>query len=92
MRERLRPKRTLTRNELIDYDMEIRQTYHEIVDRLLHPTLPVMQNTDGDLLELTTLTYKLGVPVAGAVERLTPLATLRGDDARELFASMVPDS
>lgn len=67
MRERWRPKRLLTRDELIDDDLEIRQTYHEIVDRLLHPTLPVMQNTDGDPIELTTLTYELGAPVAEAV-------------------------
>lgn len=78
-RERLRPKRLLTRNELFDYDLEIRQAYHEIVDALLHPKPPVLQNTDGDPLELTTLTYELAVSVAEAVERLTPLATLRGD-------------
>ena len=79
MRERFRSKRLLTRDELIDFGLEIRQTYHEIVDGLLHPTPPILQNTDGDLIELTTLTYELGVPVAEAVERLTPLATLRGD-------------
>ncbi len=78
MRERLRAKRLLTCDELLDYDLEIRQAYHEIVDALLHPSLPVMQNTDGDPLELTTLTYELGVTVTEAVERLTPLATLRG--------------
>jgi hypothetical protein len=38
-----------------------------------------MRNTDGDPLELTTLTYELGVPAAEAVERLTPLATLRDE-------------
>jgi hypothetical protein len=38
-----------------------------------------MQNTDGDPLELTTLTYTLGVPAAVAVERLTPLAMLRDE-------------
>lgn len=79
MRQRWRPKRLLTRDELIDYNLEIRQTYHEIVDNLLHPTLPVMQNTDGDPIELTTLTYELGITVTEAVERLTPLATLHGD-------------
>lgn len=79
MRERWHPKRLLTRDELTDYDLGIRELYHEIVDNLLHPTLPVMQNTDGDPVELTALTYELGVPVAEAVERLTPLATLRGD-------------
>ncbi len=79
MRERWRPKGMLTRDELIDYNIEIRQTYHQVVDKLLHPTLPVMQNTDGDLLELTTLTYALGIPAAMAVERLIPLATLRNE-------------
>jgi len=79
MRERFRPKGLLTREELQDYNSELRQVYHEIVDALLHPKIPVIQNTDGDPLELTTLTYELGVPVSQAVERLAPLATLRGE-------------
>jgi hypothetical protein len=94
MRERLRAKRLLTCDELLNYDLEIRQVYHEIVDALLHPSLPVMQNTDGDPLELTTLTYELGVTVTEAVERLTPLATLRGqvhlaDDAYDPAGTLV---
>ena len=79
MREKIRPRRLLTREELRDYSLELRQTYLGIVDALLHPKLPTLQNTDGDPLELTTLTYELGVPVADAVERLTPLATLRDE-------------
>lgn len=79
MRERWRKRRLLTRDELVDFNLEIREAYHEIVDRLLHPTLPALQNTDGDPIELTTLTYELEVPIAEAVERLTPLATLRGN-------------
>jgi hypothetical protein len=79
MRRRLRPKRLLTREELLDYDMEIRQVYHGIVDALLHPAPPILQNTDGDPLELTALTYELGVTAAEAVERLKPLATLRDE-------------
>lgn len=79
MRERFRPKGLLTREELQDYDTEIRQAYHEMADALLHPKRPVMQNTDGDPLELTTLTYTLEVPAAVAVERLTPLAMLRDE-------------
>lgn len=39
-----------------------------------------MQNTDGDPLELTTMTYELGVTAVEAVERLKPLATLRGEE------------
>jgi hypothetical protein len=79
MRERFRPKGLLTREELQDYNFELRQAYHQIVDALMHPKIPVMQNTDGDPLELTTLTYALGIPAAVAVERLTPLAILRGE-------------
>jgi hypothetical protein len=79
MRKKFRPKGLLTRKELQDYHFEIRQAYHEIVDAVLHPKMPVMQNTDGDPLELTTLTYELGVSAAEAVDRLTPLATLRDE-------------
>jgi hypothetical protein len=79
MRERFRPKGLLTREELQDYKFELRQAYHEIVDALIHPKIPVMQNTDGDPLELTTLTYALGVPAAVVVERLTPLAVFRAE-------------
>jgi len=64
MRDRWRKKRLLTRADLKDYDLEIRQTYHDIVQSLLHPELPVLQNTDGDPLELTTLTYELGITAA----------------------------
>jgi hypothetical protein len=79
MRERFRPKGLLTREELQDYNVELRQAYHEIVDALMHPKIPVMQNTDGDPLELTTLTYALRVSAAVAIERLTPLAMLRDE-------------
>ena len=79
MREKFRPKGRLAREELLDYNLEIREMYHAIVDALLHPRIPVMQNTDGDPLELTTLTYELAVAPAVAVERLTPLAMLRDE-------------
>jgi len=79
MRDKFRPKGLLTREELQDYNFELRQVYHHIVDALMHPKIPVMQNTDGDPLELTTLTYTLGVAPAVAVERLTPLAVLRDE-------------
>jgi hypothetical protein len=79
LRERWRPRRLLTRNELEDYAIELREAYHEIVDALHHPQLPRLTNTDGDPLEPTTLTYRLSVPAAEAIDRLRPLATL-GDD------------
>jgi hypothetical protein len=94
MREGLCPKGLLSRQDLFDFDVEIRQAYHEIVDALLHPAPPVLQNTDGDPLELTTLTYEIGVTVNEAAERLMPLATLRGevhiaDDARDATGALV---
>jgi hypothetical protein len=79
IRERFRPKPLFTREDLFDFTLEIRQVYHEIIDALLHPAPPVLQNTDGDPFELTTLTYELSVTPSDAFERLKPLATLRGD-------------
>ena len=40
MRERIRRKRLLTREQLLDYDLEIRGLYHEIVDALCIPGRP----------------------------------------------------
>ena len=78
-RDHLRPRRLLTVDDLIDYDLEIRGFYHQVIDAILHPAPPSLQNTDGDPVELTTITYELGVSAAEAFERLRPLATLRGD-------------
>jgi hypothetical protein len=46
-----------------------------VIDAVLHPALPSLRNTDGDPLELTTMTYELDVTAAEAFERLRPLAT-----------------
>lgn len=78
-REQLRPRRLLTVADLIEYDLEIRQFYHHVIQAVLHPALPSLRNTDGDPIELTTMTYELDVPAAEAFERLRPLATLRGE-------------
>ncbi len=78
-REHLRPRRLLTVTDLLEYDLEIRRFYHQVIDAILHPALPSLHNTDGDPIELTTMTYELDVAAAEAFERLRPLATLRGD-------------
>lgn len=78
-REQLRPRRLLTLDDLLEHDIEIRQFYHQVVEAILHPTLPTLQNTDGDPIELTTMTYQLAVTAAEALERLRPLAMLGGD-------------
>ena len=78
-RQQLRPRRLLTIDELSEYDIEIREFYHHVIDAIQHPRLPSLQNTDGDPIELTTMTYELGVTTTEAVERLRPIATLRGE-------------
>jgi hypothetical protein len=78
-RQQLRPSRLLTVEELRDYDIEIREFYHHVIDEIQHPRLPSLRNTDGGPIELTTMTYELGVTTAEAVERLRPIATLRGE-------------
>lgn len=77
-RERLQ-KRKWNRQDLVEYDIEIRALYFHIREALLNPTPPQLQNTDGDPLEMTTLRFDLTVSVAEAFERLLPLATV-GDD------------
>lgn len=56
-RERLFRRRLLTRQDLDDVDIEIREMYFEIAAELLDPSPPRLSNTDGDPLALTTLTY-----------------------------------
>jgi hypothetical protein len=78
-RERLHPRKLWSRAELFDFDLEIRELYHHIVEALANPKLPQLRNTDGDPLEMTTLTYELGLGTAEAFDRLKPLATLHDE-------------
>jgi len=79
LRDRLRPRRLMTLEDLSNDDIEVRQFYHQIVDAIVNPRLPTLQNTDGDPIEMTTMTYDLSVTAAEAFDRLRPLATLRGE-------------
>lgn len=79
IRDQLCPRRLMTVADLANDQNEIRRFYHQIADAIVNPRLPTLQNTDGDPIELTTMTYDLGVRGAEAFERLRPLATLRGE-------------
>jgi hypothetical protein len=79
LRDQLCPRRLMTLVGLSTYDIEIRQLYHQIIDAIVNPRLPTLQNTDGDPIEMTTITYDLSVAAAEAFDRLRPLATLRGE-------------
>jgi hypothetical protein len=71
--------RLMTREDLEDFEVDIRDLYFEIAAELLNPTPPQLRNTDGDPLALTTVTYRLTIPVFEAFERLLPLATIAGE-------------
>ncbi len=75
-RQRIAPRRPLTREDLFEWDIEIRRFYHHIVDGLLHPRMPELRNTDGDPIEMISLKYELDMSAAEAFERLKPLAVL----------------
>jgi Antitoxin Xre/MbcA/ParS C-terminal toxin-binding domain len=79
-RERLMRKRLMTRRDLADFDIEIRDLYFEIAADLLNPTPPQLRNTDGDPIALTTLTFELKTTVGEAFEKLAPLAMVHGED------------
>jgi hypothetical protein len=79
-RERELRRRVLTRQDLADFDIEIRDLYFDIAAELLDPTPPQLCNTDGDPVALTTLTYELKTPVGIAFEKLASLATVHGED------------
>jgi hypothetical protein len=48
--------------------------YGAIVEELLNPTPPTLQNTDGDPLAPTKMEFEVGCSPEEAVERLSPLA------------------
>jgi hypothetical protein len=79
-RERLFRSRLMSRRDLEDFDIEIRELYFQIAAELLNPTPPRLANTDGEPLVLTTLTYQLKTTADDAFRKLAPLAGVRGDD------------
>lgn len=79
-RERMCRKRLMSRADLDDFDIEIRETYFQIAAELLDPTPPKLANTDGEPLALTTLTYDLRTTVERAFETLSPMARVHGED------------
>ena len=75
-RDRVFRRRTPTRRVLMDPDVEMRDLYLELATEIQQPSMPQLQNTDGDPLEPTTLIYGLTSTVAHVLERLKPLATI----------------
>jgi hypothetical protein len=70
----------MSRADLDDFDIEIRETYFQIAAEMLDPTPPKLASTDGEPLALTTLTYDLSTTVERAFETLAPMARVHGED------------
>jgi len=82
-------KRPLTAATLKEYGTELLEVYHEITERLLHPRMPAIQNTDGDALEFRRLVFDIESPRA-AFDALKHLCIT--DGAEDLLADAVFDS
>jgi hypothetical protein len=89
LRSRLRKGATkLTPTILRKARLAVTDTYYQTAERLLHPTLPKLTNTDGDTMVLCTVTYE--VPSArAAFDALKDMAV--GENESELLASATYD-
>ena len=54
-----RSKKPITQDSLREWNLDLLFTYHEIVEPILNPRLPELQNTDGDPLVPHTLIYDI---------------------------------
>ena len=79
LREEMTDDHTEGLELLGDWDFELREIYLDVREDLLHPRLPVMQNTHGDPLQLTKLYYELNCTPPEARDALAPLALGLGD-------------
>jgi hypothetical protein len=69
-RKRKKP-RVFSTDDLLDFEEDFRELYLEIGDRMNAP--PVLQNTDGEPLEMHTMKFELRLPPMDAFDLLAPL-------------------
>jgi hypothetical protein len=63
--------RVFSTDDLLEFEEDFRELYLEILDRMYAP--PVLQNTDGDPLEMHTMKFELRLTPADAFDLLSPL-------------------
>src|SRR5207302_10611975 len=63
--------RIFSTDDLLEFEEDFRELYLEIVDRMNAP--PVLQNTDGEPLEMHTMKFELRLSPADAFDLLAPL-------------------
>jgi len=61
-KELLRGEPRFTAATLCEWDLELIERYLDIMDRVLHPQLPKLHNTDGELLEMHRLVFDIDSP------------------------------
>jgi Protein of unknown function (DUF2384) len=61
-KELLRGKPRFTAETLCEWDLELIERYLDIMDKVLHPQLPKLHNTDGEPLEMHRLVYDIDAP------------------------------
>ena len=59
---------------LLDYDLEMRSSYFELVERLANPPPLELRNTDGEPLKFAKLYFKLHCPPQEALDALKSLS------------------
>jgi hypothetical protein len=80
-RQLRRGRRSVTDGIVRDFDIEVREVYLEITDRLLNPRPPRLQNTDGEALSFHRVTWEVPSALA-AFDALA--APAQGTDGVEL--------
>ncbi len=65
---------------LLDGDIELREIYYDIRERVRNPSLPKLQNSDGDPLQPTKLYYTLKCSPREALDALISLSMSDVDD------------
>lgn len=76
-----RRKLPITPELLKEYIYEILGIYHDITHRLLNPSMPQLQNTDGDPLIFNKLIYSLECSPRGALDTLRQLNLTEDDES-----------
>lgn len=75
-----RKRKPMTEEMLHTHAEALRTAYFDVADRVYHPQLPTLCNTDGDPLLLQTLHFDLRCSPRAAFDRLRPLSLDRPED------------
>jgi len=83
-KELLHGKSRFTAATLCDWDMELIERYLSVIDRVMHPQIPKLHNTDGEPLEMHRLVFDIESPEK-VLDALNPLDLGRSEE--ELMAA-----